>query len=208
MAQMMVANFNIFFKTCGLQKLNANNEKNRKEIIANITKIISLPSTPGSFCLDDPNLTKSVNLSILKHQMTKSVNLTMRNLTKNILDQKDSNLCVPISVATLLRHAMKNDLGFHETNSRYSAEKILATITIIVYPRSMVGLNLNPNNEERSFQLNQIELLLERICKKTYLMETGWGIIRLLDNEEKDQPNRSTCEYEKGINHNFSQKNK
>jgi hypothetical protein len=93
---------------------------------------------------------------------------------------------------------MKNDLGFEDKNGFYSAEKILSTLTLIVYPRSMAGLNLNPNEEETEFQLNEIELLLERICKQTYLMPTGWEIIRHLDGDEKDQPKRSTCKFEKG----------
>jgi hypothetical protein len=81
----------------------------------------------------------------------------------------------------------------------YSAEKILSTLTLIVYPRSMAGLNLNPKKEESDFQLNQIELLLERVCKNTYLMPTGWQIIRELDNREDHQPKKSTCKFGAGI---------
>ncbi|CBY43091.1 unnamed protein product, partial [Oikopleura dioica] len=116
-------------------------------------------------------------------------------------DQKSSNLCVPISVATLLRFAIKNDLGYVDKRDYYSAESILSTLTLIVYPRSMAGLNLNPKKEETEFQLNQIELLLERLCKKTYLMETGWEIIRKLDFEEERQPKKSTCKFEKILLH-------
>jgi len=119
-------------------------------------------------------------------------------VTKNVLDQKNSNLCVPISIATLLRFAIKNDLGFVDKYDFYSAEKILSTLILIVYPRSMAGLNLNPNQKETEFQLNEIELLLKRLCKKTYLMETGWNIIRKLDGDEKDRPKKSTCEFEQG----------
>ena len=168
-------------------------------MIANITKIISLPSTPGSFCLDDPNLTKSVNLSILKHQMTKSVNLTMRNLTKNILDQKDSNLCVPISITTLLRYAMRNDLNFFRFVDVYTFENILTNLTMRVYPRSLAGLNLNPAKRECHSQMNDVETLLQRICKKTYLMESGWEIIRTQGYRPYDHPAKSICSFEKSI---------
>ena len=119
-------------------------------------------------------------------------------MTKNVLDQKSSNLCVPISVATLLRFAIKNDLGYEDKYDHYTTEAILSTLILIVYPRSMAGLNLNPKEEETEFQLNQIQLLLERLCKKTYLMETGWEIIRKLDFEEERQPKNSTCRFEKG----------
>jgi len=149
-------------------------------------------------CLDDPNLTKSLNVSCLKQNATKLVNQDLQNVTKNVFDQKSSNLCVPISVTTLLRFAIKNDLPFEDTLGNYSAEKILATLILIIYPRSMAGLNLNPKKEETEFQLNEIELLLERLCKNTYLMESGWNIIRKLDLKEKDQPKESTCEFEKG----------
>ena len=62
----------------------------------------------------------------------------------------------------------------------------------------MAGLNLNPNIEEFEYQLNEIELLLERLCKRTYLMETGWEIIRQLTRKEKNRPKKSTCKFEKG----------
>ena len=146
-------------------------------------------------------MTKSVNVSSLKQTATKFVNQDLQNVTKNVFDQKSSNLCVPISVATLLRFAMKRDLDFE--NERYSAEKILASLTLIIYPRSMAGLNLNPNQKETKFQLNEIELLLERLCKKTYFMETGWEIIRQLDNREKFQPKKSTCKFQKGLNKSY-----
>jgi len=116
-------------------------------------------------------------------------------------------LCVPISVATLLRFAIKNDLGF-EDDYDYSAEAILSSLILIVYPRSMAGLNLNPNQKESEFQLNEIELLLERLCKDTYLMESGWNIIRKIHykeeiirklvRKEEYQPRKSTCKFEKG----------
>jgi hypothetical protein len=53
----------------------------------------------------------------------------------------------------LLRFAIKNDLDFEDNRGAYSTESILAHLTLIVYPRSMAGLNLNPNEEETEFQL-------------------------------------------------------
>jgi hypothetical protein len=115
-------------------------------------------------------------------------------VTQNVIDQKDSNLCVPISVATLLRFAIKNDLDFEDEFGDYSAEAILANLTLIIFPRSMAGLNLNPNEEETEFQsFNQVKLLLNRVCKKTYLMPTGWEIIRKLGHSK---PKKSTCKFE------------
>ena len=174
--------------------------ENPRQIISEITAIISIPTSSQVFCLDDENMTKSVNVTNLKENATRRVNQDLENLTKNVLDQKTSNLCVPISVTTLLRHAIKNDLGFDGDlfDDRYSAERILATLTLIIYPRSMAGINLIPNEEETAFQHNEIELLLERLCKNTYLMENGWEIIRRLTQNEKDYPKKSTCKFEKG----------
>ena len=88
--------------------------------------------------------------------MTRCVNQDLQNLTQNVLDQKKSNLCVPISVTTLLRHAIKNDLGFEDEYGFYSAEAILSNLTLIVYPRSLAGININPKKEETGNQLNEI----------------------------------------------------
>jgi len=173
------------------------------EQIQQLTDIISLQNASGLFCLNDPNLKKFYQSSILKQEMTKCVNMDLQNLTQNILDQKWSNLCVPISVTALLRFAIKNDLAFNDDNN-YTFEKILTTLTMIVYPRSLAGLNLNPNKEESQFQANDIETLLKRICKKTYLNESGWEIVRKQGYISMVFPTESLCEFEKG---NFRFKN-
>jgi len=87
---------------------------------------------------------------------------------------------------------MKNDLAFIDERNAYTFEKILTILTMIVYPRSLAGLNLNPKNEEKDFQMNDIETLLERICKKTYLRESGWEIVR---KQGYLKPAESTCEF-------------
>ena len=96
------------------------------------------------------------------------------------MDQKYSNLCVPISVSVLLRWAINNDLKIEDYRMEdfFTVEKILTNLTMIIYPRSLAGMNLNPKNEEKEFQQTEIELLLKRIKNKTYLRESGWDIIR------------------------------
>ena len=113
--------------------------------------------------------------------MTRVVNFDFRYLTKNVLDQKDSNLCVPISVSVLLRWAIKNDLKVDnlEMKQYFTIEKILTQLTMIIYPRSLAGMNLNPRNKEKKFQHTDIELLLKRIKNETYLHKSGWDIIRV-----------------------------
>jgi hypothetical protein len=186
-----------YFQNCNASSIHKIKEGDGS-IFSEIMSIISIPSSSSIFCLDDENLTKSCHVSSLKKNATRCVNQDLRNLTKNVFDQKSSNLCVPISVATLLRFAIKNDLDFEDEFGEYSAEKILSTLTLIIFPRSMAGLNLNPKKEETEFQLNQVELLLNRLCKKTYLMETGWQIIRQIGHKDDGQPKESTCRFEKG----------
>jgi hypothetical protein len=133
---------------------------------------------------------------MLKEMLTKEL-AHLNNLTKNVIDQKNSNLCVPLSVSTLLRHAIKEDLHFEDKNGYYTTEKIFANLTLIVYPRSLAGFNLNPKEDETKFQTNIIDLLLDRLCTKTYLMESGWEIIRR-SSAEVNQPKKSTCKFEEG----------
>jgi len=123
------------------------------------------------------------------------VNFDFQNLTQNVFDQKWSNLCVPISVTTLLRFAIDKDLSFVDHNNEFTFDKILTNLTMRIYPRSLAGLNLNPKNDESDFQTNDVETMLERICKKTYLKDSGWEIVR---EQGYRVPAKSTCVYKKG----------
>ena len=148
--------------------------------IEQLTGTIMLNNASSNFNLDDQNLTKSCAMAQLKQRMTKIVNFDFQNLTKNVLDQKDSNLCVPISVSVLLRWAIKSDLKVSDFTMEdyFPVEKILTSLTMIIYPRSLAGMNLNPKNEEKEFQQGEIELLLKRMKNETYLHKSGWDIIR------------------------------
>ena len=150
------------------------------EQIEQLTETITLKNASSKFNLDDRNLTKLCVMAQLKQRMTRVVNYNFVNLTKNIVNQKDSNLCVPISVSVLLRWAIKNDLKVNDFKMEryFTIEKILTQLTMIIYPRSLAGMNLNPINIEKEFQHNKIELLLKRIKNETYLNDSGWDIIR------------------------------
>ena len=148
------------------------------EQIEKLTGIISLENATSDFSLDDSNLTRSCGIAELKQQMTRVVNLDFKNLTRNVLDQKDSNLCVPISVSVLLRWALKKDLQIDEKmEEHFTLEKILTFLTMVIYPRSLAGLDLNPKNEEKTFQHNNVDLLLRRMKNKSYLNKSGWSIL-------------------------------
>jgi len=164
------------------------------EEIKQLTKTITLENASSNFNLDDENLTKSCAMAQLKQRMTRVVNFDFQNLTINVLDQKDSNLCVPISLSVLLRWAIKNDLKVEDRKMEkyFTVEKILTNLTMIICPRSLAGMNLNPKNKEKKFQHNKIDLLLARMKYETYLHKSGWEIIREMANE------RGTFDFEQG----------
>ena len=116
----------------------------------------------------------------LKQKLTRQINFDFENVTKNVLNQKESNLCVPISVSVLLRWAIKNDLRVEDRKMEkyFTLEKIFTILTMVIYPRSFACFNFNPKKEEKEFQTNEIELLLRRMKFKTYLNQSGWEIIK------------------------------
>ncbi|CBY37225.1 unnamed protein product [Oikopleura dioica] len=173
-------------KDCGVQNIH-----DEAHVISSIKKVISLENQPIEL-ISDRNLIKTRNMSCNKDVMTRH---------GSVLDQKSSNLCVPISVTKLLRFAIEKDLGFDVTKNNFTMEQILTTLTMVVYPRSLAGMNLNPDKKEQEFQENDVETLLKRICEKTYLMESGWEIVRNLGSQK---PTKSICKFEKVLlNENF-----
>ena len=158
---------------------NANNSP-EIAVIRKLTSTITLENASPNFNLDDENLTKSCGMAELKQRLTRIVNCDFDFLTQNVLNQKDSNLCVPISVTVLLRWAIKNDLKVDDNEMEFffTVEKILTKLTMMIYPRSLAGMNLNPRNKEKQFQHNKIELLLRRIKNETYIKKSGWDMIQ------------------------------
>ena len=148
--------------------------------IQQLTSTITLKNASPNFNIDDKNLTKSCGMAELKRRMTRIVNNDFDFLTNNVLNQKDSNLCVPISVSVLIRWAIKNDskVDDYRMEEYFTVDKILTKLTMIIYPRSLAGMNLNPRDKEKEFQHNRVNLLLRRLKNETYLHESGWDIIR------------------------------
>jgi hypothetical protein len=169
------------------------NVENTPEIyeIEQLTDTITLTNAPSNFNLDDQNLTKSCAMAELKQRMKRVVNFDFDYLTKNVLEEKDSNLNVPISVSVLLRWAIKNDLKVNDDimERYFTVEKILTQLTVIIYPQSLAGMNLKHN---------EIELLLKRIKYETYLNKSGWDIIRCYDSVAK-----GSFDYNQGKNKNY-----
>ena len=140
----------------------------------------------------------SASMAELKQRMTKIVNFDFQNLTNNVLDEKDSALCVPISVSVLLRWAIKNDLKVDDSTMEdyFTVENILSKLTMMIYPRSLAGMNLNPKKEETEFKHNNIELLLKRMKNETFLQKNGLDV-KLYSDEE------GSFDFNKGKNKQF-----
>ena len=144
--------------------------------VEKIRKLIFLNFKDG-FDADDENLTKSIHLGVLQQLYTKYMNYDFYNLTIEIIDQKDTNLCVPITITSLIRHAIKKDLQIDDAPG-FTFENILNVLVMIVYPRSLAGLNLNPAESEKAYQLGDVFTFLKRLTCRTFLSENGWFIIR------------------------------
>ena len=198
----MLLNLTVFCsKDCGAERIHDLMKGDIQDIysfINRVKRIITIESIDRFYCLDDDNLSRSCQVSFLKEEISKCVYSGMVNLSKNILNQKYSHLCVPICVTTLIRHSLRNDLQFEDRQKTHTPEKILATLNYVVYPRSMAGLNLNPSEKENGYQMNAIVNLLERVCAKTYIMESGWEIIRRLGQTNLTRPDLSYCTYQTG----------
>ena len=70
---------------------------------------------------------------------------------------------------------------------------------MVIYPRSLAGLTLNPNKKEQQYQENEVEILLKRLKLKTYLNRSGWDI--LLEHFEFDNDrivDSSVFDYQNG----------
>jgi len=96
----------------------------------------------------------------------------------------------------LIIYALEKDLNVETSvmNKFFTQEKLLYTLAMQIYPRSLAFLNLNHRKEEKDFQPNHAINLLDRIKYPTYLSNTGWKI--LCDLYENMKP--SQCIYEEG----------
>jgi len=149
----------------------------QNEEIDKITEVISVNNSEDN-ALDDFT-TKSRSMAFLRSVFIRKNNTAFKNTTKNVVDQKYSNLCVPISVSILLRTALEKQLNIKpdQLEENYTLENILSVMTMIVFPKSLAGMNYNPKKGEEDTQYTKVHKLLERLKFETYLGKRGWEII-------------------------------
>jgi len=149
----------------------------KNEEIDQITDVISINNCSDN-ALDD-YATRSRSMAFISYGLKRITNFGFTNVTKNVVDQKNSNLCVPISVSILLRSALERQLTIKpdELKENYTIDNILSVMTMIVFPKSLAGLNYNPKEKEQETQYTCVKRLLKRLKFETYLGKRGWEII-------------------------------
>ena len=116
----------------------------------------------------------------LKHRLARIVNLDFMTLTAKNIDERQRSLSVAFSVSALLRWAINNDLKTSDMKmeSKYSLDKIFIILTMVIYPRSFRGFNLNPRKADGNFQATDVEILLRRLKYPSYLNRSGFDILK------------------------------
>ena len=157
----------------------------------------------------DASLTKSLQMCQLNRHLKRGREINFHNVTRNTLNQGDSNLCVPVNFTTLLRHAIKEHCceehpEYKIMKRAFTSERILYFLTMRIYPRSLAGLNLNPNDIEIKYQrFHEFEDLLKRMVRPTYAFQAGWDWMRRIIVREFYDDNRflkdSVMIYKKGV---------
>jgi len=148
-----------------------------------VTAIASYKKANHWFDLD-ANLTKSLQMCQLNGHLKRGRTIGFQNVTRNAINQGDSNLCVPVNFTTLLRHAIKEhcceEHPAHKVMGRaFTFERIFYFLTMRIFPRSLAGLNLNPNAAEIRYQrFREFEDLLKRMLRPTYAYQAGWDWMR------------------------------
>ncbi|CBY10457.1 unnamed protein product [Oikopleura dioica] len=170
--------------------------KHQMESLKTIIKLPEHYTTDKEFHESDEFLTKSLHGSELKARQDGYYNEpAFRNVREYNLTQKGSSLCVVFSMLNLIIFALEKDLNVETSvmNKFFTQEKLLYTLAMQIYPRSLAFLNLNHRKEEKKFQPNRAINLLDRLKYPTYLSNTGWKI--LCDLYKNMKP--SQCIYEK-----------
>ena len=157
--------------------------------LRSVSSIFSLPRNDASFVLDS-NITKSIQMSEMKFEFTKFFHEGFQNVTRHVIDQKDSALCVPICVANLLcsailecvktkrlpRYLHEDCFDVEKVKEAFSFKRIFHFITFLIYPRSLAGMNLNPNHDEIQKQYSQrIEGILDSLKNGPYAQMPMWN---------------------------------
>ena len=112
---------------------------------------------------------KSISMDVIRNSLIDDFN------EFNPLEQRRSDFCVPLTVASLFYQQIKNlkdqyqDINFNI----FTHENIFYVLAMICNPKWIGGLGYRPDIDYRL----EIEEVLERFTKKTHLMEEGWRMI-------------------------------
>jgi len=128
------------------------------------------------------NTLRTCNNQILRHNFTITHESMFSNVTKSVLVQRNTNLCVPISTCDLFYAALKlimEELHLKLYKYTLNVEQLLSCLTMRLTPRSLHEWSQYGavGDVDTSNQLSKAERVLKRIVHPTFFEIEGWKIL-------------------------------
>jgi len=152
-----------------------------------ICNFIASGVKPVKFDLQKINIFPEGTLCSIQNQMARfSVTVTQEsmfsNVTKSVMIQRNTNLCVPISVCDLFYSVLQSftdELRIKLLKYKLSREHLIACLTMRLTPRSLHEWSQYGaiGEVDTSNQLTVAERVLNRIVNPTYFECEGWRIL-------------------------------
>ena len=164
----------------GSTKINCQMEEKICRLITNGVK-------PVKFDLHKINIFPEGTLCSIQNQMARfSVTVTQEamfsNVTQSVMLQRNTNLCVPISVCDLFYTVLQlftDELRIKLLKYKLSREHLISCLTMRLTPRSLHEWSQYGaiGEVDTSNQLTVAERVLNRIVNRTYFECEGWRIL-------------------------------
>ena len=131
------------------------------------------------------NTCESLGVNVIRQILSRKTDEQFQFLSKNVVNQKDSQLCVFLSVASLFRHAIKcfleqeGEAPLDEDDGFFTFESVFLVMTMILLPRNLAGLELRRNQTAQKFHAQEANIVqvLKRLTHATFFEREGWKII-------------------------------
>jgi len=102
-----------------------------------------------------------LGVNVIRQVLSQKSDEQFKYLSKNVVNQKDSQLCVFLSLASLFRHAIKcfleeqGETPLDESDGFFTFESVFLVMTMILLPRNLAGLELRNNQTAQKFYAQQ-----------------------------------------------------
>lgn len=152
-----------------------------------ICNLIAAGKKPVKFDMQKLDICPESTLCSIQNQMARfSVTVThesmFSNVTQSVMLQRNTNLCVPISICDLfytVLHSFTDELRIKLLKYKLSREHLIACLTMRLTPRSLHEWSQYGavGEVETSNQLTVAQRVLNRIVYPTYFECEGWKIL-------------------------------